>query len=350
MRQGQQQQNRRGRGRTGGSGSGGGGARKGQSPLSRSFESSGPDVKIRGTAQHIAEKYMALARDAIGSGDLVLGENYLQHAEHYNRIIMAAQVPSQSPFEANNGNGQRVARPEGELLPGENADFDDDDAEGEQPGDTSQNFELQQRQFEPQPQRESQPRHQREGRSFEPRNYDNRDGRGQEPRQYDNRGPNNRSYDNRGPDNRGNDNRGNDNRGQDNRGPDANRQGGQEFRSPRNVDHQRAYEPRHQDQPRGPNGHVDQPRNFEQPRVGFDAGDGQPPGPDANPAAESRAPNPNGPRGRRRRGRTENGTDRPFSPQPVQFGDPTGDAPREQPAAPAGHDGISGSGGGDEPA
>jgi len=105
MRQGQQQ-NRRGRGR---------GGRKGQSPLSRSFESSGPDVKIRGTAQHIAEKYMALARDAIGSGDLVLGESYLQHAEHYNRIIMAAQIQTPGSFDQLNGNGQRIARPEGDL-------------------------------------------------------------------------------------------------------------------------------------------------------------------------------------------------------------------------------------------
>lgn len=77
MRQGQQ--NRRGRGRN----------RKGQSPLTRSFESTGPDVKIRGTPAHIAEKYMSLARDAASSGDPVLAENYLQHAEHYNRIIMA---------------------------------------------------------------------------------------------------------------------------------------------------------------------------------------------------------------------------------------------------------------------
>ena len=55
----------------------------------RSFESTGPDVKIRGTPSHIAEKYVALARDALSSGDPVLAENYLQHAEHYNRIILS---------------------------------------------------------------------------------------------------------------------------------------------------------------------------------------------------------------------------------------------------------------------
>ena len=74
--------------------------RKGPNPLTRSFESNGPDVKIRGTAQHIAEKYVSLARDAQSSGDRVMAENYLQHAEHYFRVIAAAQVqnPQQQPF------------------------------------------------------------------------------------------------------------------------------------------------------------------------------------------------------------------------------------------------------------
>lgn len=69
-----------------------GGGRKGPNPLTRSYESNGPDVKIRGSAQQIAEKYTTLARDAQSSGDRVMAENYLQHAEHYNRIIMAAQA------------------------------------------------------------------------------------------------------------------------------------------------------------------------------------------------------------------------------------------------------------------
>jgi len=64
---------------------------KGPNPLTRSYESNGPDVKIRGTAQHIAEKYSQLARDATASGDPVAAENYFQHAEHYFRIIAAAQ-------------------------------------------------------------------------------------------------------------------------------------------------------------------------------------------------------------------------------------------------------------------
>ena len=65
---------------------------EGQIPLTRNYESNGPDVKIRGSAQQIAEKYATLARDAHSSGDRVMAENYLQHAEHYNRIIAAAQA------------------------------------------------------------------------------------------------------------------------------------------------------------------------------------------------------------------------------------------------------------------
>ena len=86
------QQNRRMRGR-------GNNNRKGPNPLSRNYESNGPDVKIRGNAQHIAEKYTALARDAQSSGDRVMAENYLQHAEHYNRIILAAQAQAPVQFQ-----------------------------------------------------------------------------------------------------------------------------------------------------------------------------------------------------------------------------------------------------------
>jgi Domain of unknown function (DUF4167) len=71
--------------------------RKGPNPLTRSYESSGPDVKIRGTAHHIGEKYVQLARDAQTSGDPVMAESYLQHAEHYFRLIAAAQQVQQGP-------------------------------------------------------------------------------------------------------------------------------------------------------------------------------------------------------------------------------------------------------------
>jgi len=100
------QQNKRGRGRGNNNNGGGGGGnnnnnfnRKGSNPLTRTYDSSGPDVKIRGTAQHIAEKYSALARDAQSSGDRVMAENYLQHAEHYNRIIASAQAQMQERYQ-----------------------------------------------------------------------------------------------------------------------------------------------------------------------------------------------------------------------------------------------------------
>ncbi len=74
--------------------------RKSQNPLTRLYESNGPDVKIRGTASHIAEKYIQLARDAHSSGDPVAAENYFQHAEHYFRMIAAAQEQfrQQNPY------------------------------------------------------------------------------------------------------------------------------------------------------------------------------------------------------------------------------------------------------------
>ena len=84
MRQSNQKSRSRGRGR------------KQQNPMSRNFESNGPDVKIRGNAAHIAEKYSALARDCLSNGDRVIAENYLQHAEHYNRIVAAAQQQSEA--------------------------------------------------------------------------------------------------------------------------------------------------------------------------------------------------------------------------------------------------------------
>ncbi|MFB2550428.1 DUF4167 domain-containing protein [Ensifer soli] len=106
MRPGQQNKRGRGRNNNGGpnnnnnnNGGGNNNNRRGANPLTRTYDSSGPDVKIRGTAQHIAEKYATLARDAQSSGDRVMAENYLQHAEHYNRIIAAAQAQMQERFQ-----------------------------------------------------------------------------------------------------------------------------------------------------------------------------------------------------------------------------------------------------------
>jgi hypothetical protein len=74
----------------------------------RAFDSTGPDVKIRGTAAHVYEKYLQLARDASSAGDRVMQENYLQHAEHYYRILMAqgTQVGGQQQQPQYAGQGQ----------------------------------------------------------------------------------------------------------------------------------------------------------------------------------------------------------------------------------------------------
>lgn len=66
---------------------GGGGGRRGNQSRAQVYDSNGPDVRIRGTAHQVAEKYLALAKDATASGDIVVAENYYQHAEHYIRII-----------------------------------------------------------------------------------------------------------------------------------------------------------------------------------------------------------------------------------------------------------------------
>ena len=82
----------------------------------QSYDSNGPEVKVSGNAWRVHEKYQALARDAITLGDRVAAENYLQHAEHYYRMLHA-NAPAQG--EGMNGNRQGNARhgagPEGQT-------------------------------------------------------------------------------------------------------------------------------------------------------------------------------------------------------------------------------------------
>jgi hypothetical protein len=63
----------------------------------QSFESNGPNVKIRGNARQIFERYVALAREAETSGDRIAAENIYQHAEHYFRLNNASQGPTPRP-------------------------------------------------------------------------------------------------------------------------------------------------------------------------------------------------------------------------------------------------------------
>ena len=86
----------------------------------RTFDSNGPEVKIRGSAAHVYEKYLQLARDANSAGDRVMAENYLQHAEHYYRVLSAAQAQQQQYQQQQgqqqaqaNGNTNGNGRPNG---------------------------------------------------------------------------------------------------------------------------------------------------------------------------------------------------------------------------------------------
>ena len=92
----QNQQRARGRGRG-----------KPQNPLTRNYDSNGPDVKVRGNAQHIADKYQQLARDAQSAGDAVLEQSYLQHAEHYLRLIAASHGNQSTSQRSSTDNANR---------------------------------------------------------------------------------------------------------------------------------------------------------------------------------------------------------------------------------------------------
>jgi len=99
--------------RPNGGGGGGGGFRNQQNgiPLNRNhvFDSSGPEMRVRGTAQQLFEKYTQMARDASSNGDRVTGEAYYQHAEHYFRIISAINQAQGQPAAANGASGERPA-------------------------------------------------------------------------------------------------------------------------------------------------------------------------------------------------------------------------------------------------
>jgi hypothetical protein len=86
-----------------------GGGQGGGSGRPNSFDSNGPDVKIRGNPSQIFEKYQSLAQDAATSGDRVMSENYFQHAEHYYRVSseMNAQRQQQQQRQQSQSQHQR---------------------------------------------------------------------------------------------------------------------------------------------------------------------------------------------------------------------------------------------------
>ena len=166
MRNGQNNNNNKNRMRNRNSGGGGGGNnnnnnnRRGQNPMTRVFESNGPDIKIRGTASHVAEKYVQLARDARSSGDPVAAENYYQHAEHYFRLIATAQ----EQFRQN----QPQMRTDGEVS--------QDESNGDDDTETYSNFGAEpgfapappQPAFQPREAQPYQPREQQQPREHRP--------------------------------------------------------------------------------------------------------------------------------------------------------------------------------------
>jgi hypothetical protein len=126
------------------------------------YESNGQDVKIRGTASHIAEKYLQLARDAQSSGDTIASENYYQHAEHYFRLIAAAQEQF------------RQSQPYFQQQPGDmrsnSPDDSFDDGDDEQPHIGGEPFAPREPQsFYPREQQQPQPQPQPQPQHFQPR-------------------------------------------------------------------------------------------------------------------------------------------------------------------------------------
>ncbi len=166
----------RGRGHRQGGG-GGNGFRNQQNgiPLNRNhvFDSSGPEMRVRGTAQQLYDKYTQLARDAASGGDRVLGEAYYQHAEHYFRIISAINQAQGLPPPGQGGQqqgGERFAQ-QGEFQrrePGEGGEAQGEHREQQprQEGrqDNREHRQQQERRFEPRQRQEFQPRERNEPR------------------------------------------------------------------------------------------------------------------------------------------------------------------------------------------
>ncbi len=97
------------------------------------FDSSGPDLRLRGTAQQLFEKYLQLGRDATGGGDRVMAEAYFQHAEHYFRILGAmnqAQVAQGGQHQPPQGQNQQHRRYQPDDQQG-GEQQNDDGSEGE---------------------------------------------------------------------------------------------------------------------------------------------------------------------------------------------------------------------------
>ena len=89
--------------------------RREANPLTRSYDSRGPDVRIRGTALHVAERYLQLARDANTASNPVAAENYLQHdSDDFDGLPDRFASPGQQARQAfsNQTNGAAPVTPQ----------------------------------------------------------------------------------------------------------------------------------------------------------------------------------------------------------------------------------------------
>lgn len=103
------------------------GRKGGGHSANRTFESNGPSAKLRGNASQLYEKYQVLARDAGSAGDRISSENYLQHAEHYYRLMMAANASQQQQRQQSAPGDPPGTGPQ----PSSNEDEDSDKQNGE---------------------------------------------------------------------------------------------------------------------------------------------------------------------------------------------------------------------------
>lgn len=136
------------RGRSHRGGGGGGSSIRhhgGNIPLNRNhvFDSNGPDLRIRGTAQQLFEKYLQLGRDATSSGDRVMAESYFQHAEHYFRILGAMNAAAQQNQQQHNGQSQGQQPYNGQRRPEADGEAEEEPAgTGEQPNTDSRDIPI----------------------------------------------------------------------------------------------------------------------------------------------------------------------------------------------------------------
>src|SRR5204863_78191 len=161
--------------------------RRRQNPMTRVFESNGPDIKICGTASHVAEKYVQLARDARSSGDPVAAENYYQHAEHYFRLIAAAQeqfrqnqpqprTENEMPAEDGDDEGESFSHfgAEPGFVPIQPQPFVPREQQREQPRDAQPSYQPREQPYRQPRENNHQPRD-----NHQPREYDQREHRRQ---------------------------------------------------------------------------------------------------------------------------------------------------------------------------